>query len=435
MERTLIKNIPEKKNKDIIVKGWVQDFRNLNKLKFIILRDRTGLGQLIALKDETPQDIYEKITDLPQETVIEVKGLVVENKQSRFGYEVQIKDIKIITKAKTPMPIDNSDKSNTTIDKRTDYRFLDTRNVKHSARYKVRGKITRILTDFFEKEGFTNIQTSKLTKIGVESGAELFKVNYFGDSVYLSQSPQVYKQMFVAGGFERVFEIGPVFRAEKSNTTRHLTEFTGVDFEMGFIENMSDVMDLIEEMIKDLITNLKTAAKDELELLQIELNIPEKIPRITMKEAKKILKEKGKELTEEDDLDSEAERMLGEYAKEEHKTDFIFITKYPWAVRPFYHMRPDDNREETESFDLLYNGVEIATGAQREHRLEILDAQAKEKGLNLNEMEKYKEIFEYGMPPHGGAGFGLDRITQRLLGLDNVREVVLLPRDPDRKTP
>ncbi|MFP4567540.1 MAG: aspartate--tRNA(Asn) ligase [Candidatus Woesearchaeota archaeon] len=435
MERTLLKNIQNKINEDVLIKGWVQDFRNLNKLKFIIIRDRTGLGQLIALKDETPEKIYEKIADLPQETVIEAKGKVVENKQSRFGYEIKIGDIKVITKANTPLPIDNSDKSNTTIDKRIDHRFLDTRNMKHQAKFKIRSKIVKILTNFFDKEGFTNIQTSKLTKIGVESGAELFKVNYFGDSVYLSQSPQVYKQMFVAGGFERVFEIGPVFRAEKSNTTRHLTEFTGVDFEMGFINNMNDIMDLIEAMIKDLLENLKIDAVSELNIFNISLVVPKKIPRIEMSELKKVLKEKGKILSEDDDLDSEAERLIGEYAKEKYNSDFIFVTKYPWEVRPFYHMRSEDNKDETESFDLLFNGVEIATGAQREHRLEVLSAQSKEKGLNLDDMEKYKEIFEYGMPPHGGAGFGLDRITQRLLGIDNVREVVLLPRDPDRKTP
>jgi aspartyl-tRNA synthetase len=333
------------------------------------------------------------------------------------------------------LPIDNSDKSNTFIDKRIDYRFLDTRNKKVNTIFKLRSKIVRYVTDYFDENGFTIINTPKLTNIGVESGAELFNVDYFGRPAYLAQSPQVYKQMFVGGGFERVAEIAPVFRAEKSHTNRHLTEFMGVDLEMGFIDDEHDVMDFIAGMFSNLIKQLNKNCKDEMELLGVSYKEFEKIPRIPMPEAKKILEKLGKKLGAEEDLDQEAEKMLGKYAQDELGSDFVFITNYPWSVRPFYHMKPKDDSQGTRSFDLLFKGVEICTGAQREHRYDILVAQAKEKGLDFTTMGKYAELFTYGMPPHGGAGFGLDRITQRLLELENVREAVLLPRDPERLEP
>ncbi len=431
MERTLINQLQP--GQEVLLKGWIQEIRNLSKIKFIILRDRTGDMQTLALEKKTDKISFDLIDELTKESVIEILGEVKENKESKWGIEVVIKELQLVSKANAPLPIDNSDKSQTNIDKRIDHRYLDTRNSKTSAIFKVRSKISKILANFLDSEGFTNINTPKITTIGVESGAELFEVNYFGKKIYLSQSPQIYKQMFVAGGLERVYEIAPVFRAEKSHTTRHLTEFTGVDFEMGFIKNYTDVMDVIEKMFVYLLTNLKQEVPNELKLLEIELKIPEKIPRITMYEAKKMLAEHGKSYTKDDDLDSEGEKLLGQLVKEKYGSEFVFVTLFPWAIRPFYHMK--ESEDTTKSFDLLFNGVEVCTGAQREHRYDILAQQAKEKGLDMSQMPEYAEIFQYGIPPHGGVGFGLDRITQRLLKLDNVREAVLLPRDPERDKP
>ena len=241
--------------------------------------------------------------------------------------------------------------------------------------------------------------------------------------------------MFVGGGFERVYEIAPVFRAEKSHTMRHLTEFTGVDFEMGFIKDHNDVLNFIEEMFINLIVNLKKEVPTELALLGVEHIVPGKIPRLTMDEAKKLLMAKGKKYAVDNDLDAEGEKLICEIVKEKYGSEFVFITLFPWKVKPFYQMKAEDNPNVTKSFDLLFNGVEISSGSQREHRYEIWCAQAVEKGLNPKTMIEYGELFQYGMPPHGGAGFGLDRITQRLLKLDNVREAVLLPRDPERDRP
>ena len=294
MERTLINELKNNLDQEVVIKGWVQDIRNLNKIKFLILRDRTGDMQTIALKGKTEDDSFAALSEISNESVVEITGTPKKNNESRWGIEVLIKKISVISPAETPLPIDNSDKSNTHIDKRIDHRFLDTRNLKKQAVFKIRGKIAKILTNFFDSRGFTNINTPKITAIGVESGAELFILDYFGKPAYLAQSPQIYKQMFVAGGFERVYEIAPVFRAEKSRTTRHLTEFTGIDFEMGFIDDFDDVMDLIESMFIYLMTHLMEEAVEELRLLGIELTIPKKIPRISMEEAKKLLIKKEK---------------------------------------------------------------------------------------------------------------------------------------------
>lgn len=435
MKRTLINELEDNLDREVLLKGWVQDVRNLNKIKFLILRDRTGDMQTIALKGKTEEASFTAIGGITNESVVEIIGTPKKNKESRWGIEVLITKISVVSASATPLPIDNSDKGLTHIDKRIDHRFLDTRNLKKQAIFKVRGKIAKILTNFFDSQGFTNINTPKITTIGVESGAELFILDYFGKPAYLAQSPQIYKQMFVTGGFERVYELGPVFRAEKSHTTRHLTEFTGVDFEMGFIDDYDEVMDLIEEMVVNLMGTLSKEAVDELKVLGVELVVPTKIPRITMEEAKKMLAKKGKKYKDDEDLDAEGERLLGELVKEKYNCEFVFLTLFPWAVRPFYHMKPEGKANVTKSFDLLFNGVEICSGAQREHRYEILKKQAKAKGIELDQMAEYAEIFQYGVPPHGGAGFGLDRITQRLLKLENVREAVLLPRDPERTRP
>ena len=435
MKRTLINQLHEHLDKEVLLKGWVQDLRNLSKIKFLILRDRTGDMQTIALKGTTDEASFTAIGDITNESVVELVGTPKKNKESRWGIEVLIKKITVLSSAATPLPIDNSDKGLTHIDKRIDHRFLDTRNLKKQAIFKVRGKIAKILTNFFDGKGFTNINTPKITTIGVESGAELFILDYFGKPAYLAQSPQIYKQMFVTGGFERVYEIGPVFRAEKSHTTRHLTEFTGVDFEMGFIDDYDEVMDLIEEMFVNLMNNLSKEAVDELKTLGVELEVPKKIPRITMDEAKKMLAKKGKKYGVDEDLDPEGEKMLGELVKEKYGSEFVFLTLFPWAVKPFYQMKLEGKADVTKSFDLLFNGVEVCSGSQREHRYEVLKKQAKAKGLDLDKMTEYAEIFQYGVPPHGGAGFGLDRITHKLLGLDNIREAVLLPRDPERTKP
>jgi len=423
--------------KKVVLTGWVDSLRVQGKISFLILRDREGITQCFLNKDLT-----EKGKDISKESVVLVEGKVKKRpeKQIRKGIptgeiELDVVKLEVLSKAETPLPIEIEEETTTHIDKRLDNRFLDLRRNKVKAIFTVRSKIYQYSVEFFSKEGFINIQTPKLTALGVESGAEEFEVPYFGKKASLAQSPQVYKQMFVAAGLEKVCEIGPVFRAEKSHTTRHLTEFTGVDFEMGFIKDEYDIMDVIEKYFKFLLEKVKSGCKDELNFLGVKLEFPKKIPRLKMSEVKKLLKEKGKVIPENEDLDPEGEKMICEIVKQKYGSDFVFILEFPWKVRPFYHMRPVDNPKLTRSFDLLYNGVEVATGAQREHRLEVLEAQAKEKGVDLKQMGFYRDIFRFGCPPHGGVGFGLDRITEQTLKLGNIREAVLLPRDVERLTP
>lgn len=431
--RILIEEVFKSKNKNVEVAGWVKNSRALGKIKFLVLRDISGEIQVVAPEKEVDKKVFEIMDKLPRESVISIVGEVKESKQAPGGKEILPTKIEVLNKSEENLPIDISDFSKTELPKRLDYRFLDTRRKSISAIFKIRSCIYKNIVDFFYNEGFTIINTPKITTIGLESGAESFVVNYFDKKAVLAQSPQFYKQMFTVGGFEKVMEIGAVYRAEKSHTTRHLTEFVGVDFEMGFIKDENDIMDVIEKMFKYVITKVKEERKDELTLLNIELKVPKKIPRIPLPEIKKILVKQGKKLKEEDDLDAEAEKMIGEYVLKEFGEEFIFVTDYPSSVRPFYHMRPENNPKGTRSFDLLFRGVEIATGAQREHRLEILQKQAKEKGVKIPKI--YEDIFRYGAMPHGGVGFGLDRITQRMLNLDNTREAVLLPRDTERLTP
>jgi len=441
-ERIYTKDVSKYIDKEITVMGWVYNIRDLKKIKFIILRDCTGTVQAIALSNEIDGQLFESISRIKPESVVKIKGRVNENKQAKQGYELVIREIEVLSPCLfNKLPIDLSPATTSSLDKRLDNRFLDTRRPEINAIFRIRSQIFKATVEYLDSQGFTKIETPKLTVLGLEepgnekSGADLFEVDYFGKKVYLAQSPQLYKQMFVAGGFERVYDIGPVFRAEESHTTRHLTEFTGIDLEMAFIKNENDIMDIVEGLITHITMQVNKTCDRELKLLGKKISIPKKIPRIQFEDIRKLLKDMGKEIDEEDDLDPEAERMLSQYVKDKFDEEFVFALGYPFSKRPFYHMRPEDNPKSTCSFDLLYNGIEIATGSQREHRLGILAKQAKEKGLNLDNMPDYKKIFESGCPPHGGVGLGLDRLTEKLLKLNNIREAVLLPRDPERVRP
>ena len=436
MERTFIEDISEKfNNQKVLVKGWVSEIRALGKVQFIVIRDKTDNVQCVAHKDTLKEDLFNKIPKISIESVIEIEGQVKTSKQAKKGFEIAIENLKVLAEAQTPLPIDTSEKSKTLIDKRLDYRFLDIRRPQVNAIFRIRSKVFNFVSNFFDSKGFISINTPKITAGGVESGAEQFSIDYFGKEAFLTQSPQVYKQMFVVAGLERVYEIGEVFRAEKSHTTRHLTEFTGIDLEMGFIKDENDVMDVLDELMKYVLEEVKEKCKKELELLNIKIEVPKKIPRITLEEARKLVEKKGKKIMENDDLDAEGEKLIGEIIKEKHDSDFVFITLYPWEKKPFYQMKDSKNKKVTKSFDLVYKGVEISSGSQREHNYNVLKEQSKEKGIDIDKMSFYADIFKFGAPPHGGAGIGFDRLIQRMLNLENVREAILLPRDPERLTP
>lgn len=417
--------------------GWVETLRVQGKVAFLLLRDREGIIQVLL-----DQKLTKQCETVTKESVLLVEGTVKKRPRNQVRTDMKTGEIEImaaiatvVSQAETPLPIEVAEETTTHIDKRLDYRFLDVRRKKIDTIFAIRSHVVKHTVEFFTKERFICIQTPKLTASGVESGAEEFKIPYFKTTASLAQSPQVYKQMFVVAGLERVFEIGTIFRAEKSHTTRHLTEFTGIDMEMGFIKDEHDVMDVVENYLKYLLEKIKKTCKKELSILKVTLKVPEKIPRIDIADARRLLKERKKIVPEDDDLDAEAESIMGEIVVEKYKSPFVFVLNYPWKKRPFYHMRPPDDQKGTKSFDLIYNGVEIGTGAQREHRLDVLEAQAREKGMSLENMKFYRDIFRFGAPPHGGIGLGLDRIVEQMLHLPNIREAILLPRDPERLTP
>ncbi|KHO46761.1 MAG: aspartyl-tRNA synthetase [archaeon GW2011_AR3] len=417
--------------------GWVDTVRVQGKIGFLLLRDRHGITQFFL-----NPSLAKEFGTISKESVLLVEGTVnkrpenqVKKEMPTGEIEVVAEKIQLISRAETPLPIEVAEDTTTVIDKRLDYRFLDLRRKRIEAIFKIRSRLLGATTEFFIKEGFININTPKLTQSGVESGAEEFKIDYFGRKASLAQSPQIYKQMFVISGLEKVFEIGTIFRAEKSHTTRHLTEFVGIDFEMGFIKDEHDVMDVIERYLKHATKAVSHDCHNELQILGAQVQVPNEIPRLDISEIRKLLKERGKAVPEDDDLDAEAEKLLGEIVREKFGSEFVFALNYPWAKRPFYHMRPDGNQKGTRSFDLIYRGVEIGTGAQREHRLDILEKQAAEKGIDMAKLQFYRDIFRFGAIPHGGVGLGVDRIVEQMLNLGNIREAILLPRDPDRLTP
>jgi len=436
-ERVYIAELMEKGEigKEYVVAGWVDTVRVHGKLVFVVLRDRSGKMQVVAKKNIS-EDAWRTAKSLTPESVVAVRGVLVESKAALGGRELQAREIVVYSKAE-PLPIDIHDHAKTVLAKRLDWRFLDLRNPRNQTIFLVEAEMARAAREWFASNGFVEIFTSKIVGAATEGGAEVFSIVYFDKPAFLAQSPQLYKQMGVIAGFERVYEIGPAFRAEPHHTTRHLTEYTSVDLEMGFIDSYEDVMDAVEGVVRAMVEAAVGRYRSRIEeyFPGAVLELPKKIPRITIREAYKLLEAAGVKVEWGEDLSSEAERKLGEIVEREYGSPIVFVTEYPWNARPFYTMKKPDEPEWTLSFDLLFRGLEIATGGQREHRYEVLRRQIEEKGLNPKNFEWYLAMFRYGAPPHGGAGIGLERVVMQTLGLSNIREARLLPRDPERLTP
>lgn len=429
MKRSLINELKNNLNEKVCIKGWIYKVRRLKFITFLIIRDRSGLVQCVAENQKID------LSNLTLESVVSIEGVLKESKNSLNPFEIQIEDIEIINKAKEELPIEiNKEDLDLNLDTMLNNRVLSLRHKKINAIFKVQNIITDSFREFLNKEGFTEIHTPKIVKEGAEGGTEVFEVKYFENKAYLAQSPQFYKQMMVGAGFERVFEIGHAYRAEEHNTNRHLNEYVSMDLEMGFIEDEFDVMNLEENLLKFILESLKIKGKEYLELLQVELPvIGEEIPKIEFNDAIEILKEQYNKNDLDGDLDPEAEKLLYKYAKEKLNSDFLFLTNYPRRKRPMYTMPKGE--KGTHSFDLLFRGIEITTGGQRIHDYEMLIDNMKYKGLNPNNYESYLELFKFGMPKHGGLAIGLERITARILGLENVREATLITRDRKRLVP
>ena len=432
MERIFTNELKNKIGEKVFLKGSLHKVRDLGGLCFGVLRDKNGIVQI------TTEDKDSILPKLKRESIIEVSGEVKICEKAANGIEIYLDYIKCLVEVKEDLPfeIDKND-INASLDTILNFRSISLRNLKNRSIFKIQHTILKAFREYFTKEGFTEMNSSKLLGSATEGGANVFKVKYFDKEAYLAQSPQFYKQMMV-GVFERVFETNFVYRAEEHNTSRHLNEYMSLDIELGYIDSVVDVMKAEEGFFKYAINLLKTECSEDFERLNTELPIiPDTgIPMIKFADAQKLLDEKyGQKCFGEPDLEPEHEKLLGEYAKKELGSDFIFITHYPTVKRPMYTMIDSENTEFTCSFDLLFKGLEITSGAQREHRYEELKKNMERKGLNPADFEDYLSAFKFGLPPHGGFGIGLERVTAQCLGVSNVRETTLLPRDLDRLTP
>jgi aspartyl-tRNA synthetase len=373
------------------------------------------------------------------ESVVEIIGLAKEEKQAPDGIEIQAEKIKILSLSAPELPIPVIEKGQEETDQqiRLDWRWIDLRKPKRALIFKVWTFMEQVFREYWTQNDYIEIHSPKLMSAPSESGAELFEVKYFDRKAYLAQSPQFYKQMAMAAGFEKVFEVGPVFRANPSFTSRHDTEFTGYDVEISFIESHQDVMEEEQKVIQYVIKKLKEKFGKEISTFYgRDLIVPKlPFPQVTVRQAKEILARLGVPSEKEGDLGPEEERKLSDYILEKEGHEFLFVTEYPIEVRPFYHMRLETNPKLTKSFDLLWNGLEITTGAQREHRYDVLVAQAKEKGLTLKPIQFYLNFFKYGCPPHGGFGLGPTRMLMKVFNIGNVREVTYLYRGVKRLEP
>lgn len=438
LKRTHYTNeLKKTEGKPVVVSGWVHDVRKLGGINFLLLRDFGGIVQVTATKEKSSKKILDIYDKTHQEDVLSVKGKVVENKKAPGGLEIMPEEIEVVSKAEPSLPLDPRDITQANLDTRLDWRFLDLRKPKNILIFKIQTAMEMAMREFWIKNGFIEIHSPKLMGSASETGAELFPVVYFDRQAFLAQSPQFYKQMAMAAGFERAFEIGPVFRANPSHTIRHDTEYTSIDMEMSWINSHDDVMKFEEKWITYVIKEIeKQYGKEIKKVFGVELTVPKlPFPKMSVKEVKDRIKKMGKSVSYEEDLTPEEERTIGEIVKNELKREFVFVTEFPWKIKPFYHMRDEKNPSVTKGFDLLWNGLEVTTGSQREHRYDILVSQAKEKGLNLKNIKFYLDFFKYGCPPHGGLGFGLTRALIAMLNIKNVREVTFAFRDVDRLFP
>lgn len=435
MTRTLIGDLPGKIDERVTVRGWVQTVRDQKSIQFVIVRDETGLAQVVLPKQDPPSELNEAVSALTAESAITLTGSVAADERVKLnGLELKLEALEVDSLAEPEVPI----AADSALDKRIDWRYLDLRRPDRRLIFEVQTTAEHAMREFWHEQNFIELHTPKMMASASESGAELFKVEYFETQAYLAQSPQFYKQMAMAAGFGKVFEVGPVFRANPSFTSRHDTEFTSVDVEISWIDSHEDVMAFEERWLAHVLAAVKEAHGEAIaETFSTELVVPTvPFPRISLEDAKQMLRDAGHEAPGAGhDLDPPSERALSALIKERDGHEFTFVTDYPTTVRPFYHMRHPEDQTLTRSFDLLWRGIELTTGAQREHRYEQLLAQAADKKVDVGPIQYYLDFFRFGAPPHGGFGFGLTRLLMQMLGQENVREVTFLYRGPHRLSP
>ncbi|MEN9872657.1 MAG: aspartate--tRNA(Asn) ligase [Actinomycetota bacterium] len=435
LDRKLIGTLPSLQDGPVTIGGWVETLRDQKRIQFIIIRDESGSVQVTYPRPADEDALADVVSSLTGGTFVEITGNLKHDERVKLnGVEILLSDLKVVSRSLPDSPI----AEDTSIDKRLDWRFLDLRRPELNLMMRVQTTIEKTWREVWLEHDFMEIHSPKLMGSPSESHAELFKLEYFETHAYLAQSPQFYKQMAMMAGLGKVFEIGPVFRADPSFTSRHATEFISVDMEMSWIDSHEDVMRFQEMLLVRAIQAVKDAHGEEIQKLYgIDIQVPSvPFPRIPLAEAHEIVESRGYKVPRADgDLDPEGERQIAAYVNEKFGHEFVFLTDYPKNIRPFYHMRHEDNPSLTKSYDLIWKGTEITTGAQREHRIEVLEQQVLDKGLELEGLGFYLDFFRYGAPSHGGFGMGLTRVVMLLLDLPNIREASFLFRGPNRLQP
>jgi aspartyl-tRNA synthetase len=424
------------KEEKIVLSGWVHEIKDLARTRFIWLRDRHGIAQVTILKSSASPEILKGSENLGREDVIAVEGKLVKERVAKVGAEVSPIKIELITKALEATPLDVSGKIESNLDARLDWRVIDLRRRENLAIFLIQSKLVEGMVEYLGRNGYLQVFTPCLLGGTSEGGAEVFKVDYFGKEAFLRQDPQLHRQLCIAAGLDRIYDLGPNWRAELSHTRWHLCEHRGMAVEFGFMNDETDMMRVEEEMVVSAIQKVKSECYRELELLQIEPEIPRTpFPEVRFPEIYEILEQYGKKLPFGSDLDKESETLLCKFVKEKHKSDAFFVNRFPSKIKPFYVMRVDEEPQWARSVDLVYRDLEQSSGGQREHRYEKIMEQLKEKQTNPEGMKWFTEPFKFGVPPHGGFCLGVERFTMSFLGKENIRETTLFPRTPERLLP
>lgn len=416
----------------VLLHGVVYKIREMSGFAFVLLRTKRALLQCIHSRDFSTFPLGE----LKENMSVIIRGEVVRDERSRTGTEVRIISVEVLSRPSEEMPVViNNKEVNTSIETLLDYRPITLRNAKERTVFKIQEGICAGFRSFLGKNGFTEIHTPKIVFSGAEGGANIFRLDYFGSEAYLAQSPQFYKQIMV-GVFERVYEIAPVFRAEKHDTARHLNEYTSVDLEMGFIKDFTDLMRIEAKMLAYTFDYLEENYADELIMMKAEIPSAGEIPAVSFIEAKQMISDVyRREITDYEDFEPEEEKLLSGIIKKETGSDFVFVTGFKSSKRPFYTLDSKDDPEYTDSFDLIFRGMEVTTGGQRIHDYSAQIAKMRKLGMDIDKFSSYLMAHKYGLPPHGGLGLGLERFTARLLGFSNVRYATMFPRDINRLEP
>ncbi len=428
--------IEDAKGGKVVLAGWVHDVKDLARARFIWLRDRQGIAQVTVLKASASPEILKASEKLGKEDVIAVEGIPVKERIAKVGSEITPTTIELIVKAEAAAPLDISGKIESNLDVRLDWRVIDLRRRENLAIFQVQSKLVEGMVEYLVQNGYLQVFTPCLLGGTSEGGAEVFKTDYFGKEAFLRQDPQLHRQLCIAAGFDKVYDLGPNWRAELSHTPRHICEHRGMAVEFGFMQDEADTMRVEEEVVVAAMRKVRENCARELELLQIQVEIPKTpFPEMRFPQIYSILEEYGKKIPYGSDIDKEGETLLTKHVREKHKADAFFINRFPFKVKPFYVMRVDEEPQWARSVDLVYRDIEQSSGGQREHRYEKIIDQLREKNVNPEPMRWFTEAFKFGVPPHGGFCLGIERFTMALLNKENIKEATLFPRTPERLLP